>query len=606
MGLLNWKRYYPFLLWWSLVNRQTLRADLTAGLTGAVVALPQGVAFATIAGMPPQYGLYAAMIPAIVAALFGSSWHLVSGPTTAASLLLFSALSELAEPGTSDYVQLALTLTFMVGLIQLIMGGVGLGFLVTFISHSVIVGFTAGAAILIATNQLQHFFGVAIPAELPFHEILLHFIQQLGKAHGYTTLIGTVTLLAGVLAKVLLPRIPHLIVAMVAGSLAAAMLELAVEPGNAGLRTVGSLPATLPPLSSPEISFPALTALAPVALAVSLFALTEAVAIARSLALQSGQIIRGNQEFIGQGLSNLVGSFFSAYVATGSFNRSAVNFQTGAKTPLAAVFAGSLLIVVVIVVAPLGSHLPNAAMAGILLLVAWGLIDLTHIRRTLRASRADSVVLWVTFLATLFLELEFAILLGMFLSLVVYLARTSRPRVLVRVPDPKHPRRLFTSDPMLPECPQLKLVRIDGSLFFGAVDYVGERLRALQKEYPRQKHLLILARSINFVDVAGAELLAREARERRAMGGRLYLHQIKEATCETLIRGGYHDDIGPEHIFDSKYEAIAAIFQRLDKTICTRCDKRIFKECASIPPRTNAEPELALTGAQRSKNHVQH
>lgn len=577
------QKYYPFLQWWPLVNRDTLRSDLAAGLTGAVVVIPQGVAFATLAGMPAQYGLYAAMIPAIVAALFGSSRHLVSGPTTAASLLLFSVLSTLAVPGSTEYVQVALTLTLMVGLIQLAMGIARLGFIVTFISHSVIVGFTAGAAILIASNQLKHFFGIEIPSGLPLYEVLAVLSASIDQIHPHTTAVGVTTLAAGILTKLLFPRIPYMIAAMVIGSLLAVALGHTFERAAADIHMVGALPASLPPLSSPSLSFSTMTTLAPAALAVSLFALTEAVAIARSLAMRSGQIINGNQEFIGQGLSNIVGSFCSAYVATGSFNRSAVNYQAGAKTPLAAVFAGGLLMILVLLVAPLAIYLPNAAVAAILFLVAWGLIDIQHIRRTLRVSRADSIVLAATFFATLFLELEFAILLGMFLSLGVYLSRTSRPRVLVRVPDPRHPRRLFTSDPSLPECPQLKLVRIDGSLFFGAVDYVAERLRALAKEHPEQKHLLILARSINFVDISGAELLAREARARRAMGGRLYLHQIKEATCETLRRGGYAEEIGPENIFDSKHVAIKSIFQQLDREICMRCDKRIFEECQSVP-----------------------
>ncbi|MGF1614718.1 MAG: SulP family inorganic anion transporter [Gammaproteobacteria bacterium] len=577
-------RLLPFLAWRTGLNRQIVRADLVAGATGAIVVLPQGVAFAAIAGMPPQYGLYAAMVPAIVAALFGSSRHLVSGPTTAASLVLFSVLSALAEPGTSEYIRLALTLTFMVGMVELAMGLARLGFLTTFISHSVVIGFTAGAAILIASNQLTHFLGLQIPSGLHFYETLFYAFQHLADIQPYVMVVGVSTLITGIVFKRYLPRVPYLLAALIAGSLAATWLNEMLGQAVTHIETVGALPATLPPLSAPDFSLSTMKALAPAVLAVTLFALTEAVSISRSLAVRSGQVINGSQEFIGQGLSNIVGSFFSAYVATGSFNRSAVNYESGAKTSLAAVFAGALLVLVVILVAPLLGYLPHAAMAGILFLVAWGLIDIHHIRRTLLASRGDSVVLGATFFGTLFLELEFAILLGVMLSLVVYLARTSRPSIRVRVPNPRDPRRQFTSDPTLPECPQLKLVRIDGSLFFGAVDYVRERLRRLARENPEQKHLLILARSINFVDVAGAELLAEEAKERRAMGGRLYLHQVKEVTCETLKRGGYREEIGPENVFASKHEAIATIFTRLDKAICARCDKRIFTECASVVP----------------------
>jgi len=211
-------RLFPFLAWRERVTPESLRADLVAGLTGAVVALPQGVAFALIAGMPPEYGLYAGMVPAIVAALWGSSWHLVSGPTTAASVVLFSALSALAEPGTAEYVRLALTLTFMVGLVQLAMGLARLGTLVNFISHSVIVGFTAGAALLIATKQIKNFFGLAMPRGLHFHEILLRFGQQLGEINPYATAVGVATLATGLLVRRRWPRLPYMLVAMVVGS----------------------------------------------------------------------------------------------------------------------------------------------------------------------------------------------------------------------------------------------------------------------------------------------------------------------------------------------------------------------------------------------------
>jgi len=282
-------------------------------------------------------------------------------------------------------------------------------------------------------------------------------------------------------------------------------------------------------------------------------------------------------------LSNIVGSFFSGYVATGSFNRSGLNFQAGAKTPLAAVFAGGLLIVLVILVAPLAAYLPNAAMAGILFLVAWGLIDFRHIAKILRTSRVESVIMGTTFFATLFLELEFAILLGVILSLVMYLNRTSHPRILSRVPDPRHDERPFVTDPVLPECPQLKIVRIDGSLYFGAVNHVRERLQEMQCENPEQKHLLVVASGINFIDMAGAEFLAHLAREQEEAGGRLYLYDIKEGICTHFRLTGYLFDIGTDYIYDSKAEAIAGIFAKLDREICTRCSKRIFLECRTVP-----------------------
>lgn len=577
-------RLLPFIRWWGHVNPKTFRSDLTAGLTGAIVVLPQGVAFATIAGMPPEYGLYAGMIPAIIAALFGSSWHLVSGPTTAASIVLFSALSAFAEPGSAEYVKLALTLTIMVGVIQLVMGLAKMGTLVNFISHSVVIGFTAGAAILIASNQIKHFFGIDIPRGGHVHNILASLFSQFSDINPYVTIVGFVTLFSGIAIKKFLPRIPYMIVAMVAGSVLSVLLSAIFGKDHTGIVTVGALPATLPPLSAPDFSLETIKQLAPAALAATLFALTEAVSIARALAVRSGQHLDGNQEFIGQGLSNVAGSFFSGYVATGSFNRSGLNYQAGAKTPLAAVFAGGLLMVIVVMVAPLAVYLPNAAMAGILFLVAWGLIDFHHIAKILKTSRSETIILSTTFFATLFLELEFAILLGVMLSLALYLNRTSRPRVLPRVPDPRQDRRKFITDSSLPECPQFKIIRVDGSLFFGAVNHVQEVIRSYEQQNPEQKHLGVVASGINFVDIAGAEFLAQEAAKRRKMGGGLYLIRVKEGVCEPFRRGGYLDEIGDENMFRGKTVAIASIFDRLDRDICSTCTKRIFRECQSLPP----------------------
>jgi SulP family sulfate permease len=319
--------------------------------------------------------------------------------------------------------------------------------------------------------------------------------------------------------------------------------------------------------------------LAPSALAVTLFALTEAVSIGRSLAARGGYRINGNQEFIGQGLSNLAGSFFSGYVATGSFNRSGVNFQAGAKTPLAAMFAGLLLMIIVLFVAPLAIYLPKAAMAGILFLVAWGLIDFKEMKHILHSSYRETAVLAITFFGALFLELEFAIFAGVLLSLILYLERVSKPTIKSRVPDPRMYKRGFTSDPDLPECPQVKFLRIDGSLFFGSANHVQETFDRYRVAYPTQKHLAILANGINFVDLQGGEALVEEAHRRKADGGDLYMVNVKEGLWDSLERCGCLDAAGGRNIFQSKTAAVKAIYSKLDKSICTTCEKRIFREC---------------------------
>lgn len=576
-------RVFPFLTWWPSVGAGSLRADFMAGLTGSIVVLPQGVAFATIAGMPPEYGLYAGMVPAIIAALFGSSMHLVSGPTTAASIVLFSSLSMYALPGTADYVTLALTLTLMVGVIELVLGLARMGALVNFISHSVIVGFTAGAAILIASKQLKNFFGVDIPRGGHLHDVLIYFWGQLSNINPYVTAVAVVTLLSGILIRRWAPKMPYMIIAMLAGSLVAVLLNRWFGEAVTNIGTVGALPSTLPPLSAPDVSLATIKNLAPAALAVTLFALTEAVSIGRSLAMRSGQRINGSQEFIGQGLSNIAGSFFSGYVATGSFNRSGLNYQAGARTPLAAVFAGLLLMGVVVLVAPLAAWLPNAAMAGVLFLVAWGLIDFHEIRHILKGSRRETGIMGVTFFGALFLDLELAIFAGVILSLILYLERVSKPRIVTRAPDPRLPKHAFSSDPDLPQCPQLHFLRIDGSLFFGSVDHVQEAFARLEDTAPEQKHLAIVSKGINFADLAGGDVLVKEAMKRKARGGNLYLVDVKQGLWESLEKCECIDDMGLNNVFQTKTAAITGIFQKLDKEICHQCTQRIFRECSLIP-----------------------
>jgi SulP family sulfate permease len=550
-----------------------------AGFTGALVALPQGVAFATIAGMPPEYGLYAGMIPAVIAALFGSSWHLVSGPTTAASIVLFSVLSPHAEPGSAQYVSLALTLTFLVGIIQIGMGLGKLGSLVNFISHSVVTGFTAGAAILIATNQVKHFTGLTIPRGSSFTVTWETVFTHVNDIQTGIFITGLVTLLLGILVKRFLPKLPYMIVAMLGGS-AVGMALVAFK--GFSLPTVGALPASLPPLSAPALDAESIRAIASGVVAVTLLALTEAVSIARALAARSGQHVDGNQEFIGQGMSNLAGAFFSGYVATGSFNRSGVNFAAGAKTPVAAMLAGIFLLVLVLFVAPWAQYLPNAAMAGILFLVAWGLIDFDEIIHTLKTSRQESFILVATFASTLFLALEEAIIIGVLMSLAIYLSRTAKPQVRVRAPNPYDKKRKFTDAANATECPQLRFIRIDGSIYFGAVSHLREEIAAQDKKTPTQKHLTIVAHGINFIDKEGADFLAEEAERRRDMGGSLSLIRVKDTVQEQMAESGTLKAVGGAYMFDSKTEAVHELFLRLDHAQCQTCKARIFKECAGI------------------------
>jgi len=566
---------FPFLTWWDRVNRRSLMADFLAGLTGAVIVLPQGVAFAMIAGLPPEYGLYTAMVTSVVAALFGSSWHMVSGPATAISIVVFSAVSKHAVPGSSEFIQLAFVLTFLAGAYQFVLGVARMGTLVNFVSHTVIIGFTAGAAILIATSQVRHVLGIDLPPGESFLHTWVNVFQRLGMTQRNSLMVGLLTLLMAAIGKKWIPKWPYLLMALFMGS----GLSVLLGGKAAGILYVQEIPGQLPPLSLPELSMANIRKLASDAFAIALLGLIEAVAIARAIATQTQQRIDGNQEFIGQGLSNLIGSFFSSYAGSGSFTRSGINYTAGAQTPLSTIFAAIFLALILLLVAPLTGYLPIAAMGGIILFVAYNLVDVDYIRQIFKAGPTEIAVLLVTFFATLFLELEFAIYFGVLLSLVFYLQRTSKPKVVVMAPNPDDPKRKFTNLARmeLPECPQMQVIRIDGSLFFGAVSHVVNELDTLKDE--EKPYTLLIAQGINFVDIAGAALLVQEAQKHRKLGGDLFIAGLKKYVVEYLAKSGFLEQLGEDHFFASKYEAIAKIYPQLNPRVCEGCEVRIFQEC---------------------------
>ena len=574
-----WVKMFPFLHWIARANRRSLKADLLAGLTGAFIVLPQGVSFAMIAGLPAEYGLYTALIPPVIAALFGSSMHLVSGPTTALSLIVFSTLSPIASPGSADYIRLAFTLAFLAGIFQLAFGLARLGTLINFVSHSVIVGFTAGAAGLIATGQLKYALGVPIPAGASFWSSWMFILQSPSHINFYELTVALVTLICAALLKTLRPRWPGLLIALIIGSL----VSLGLGGESNGVRLLGSLPAQLPPLSSPDFTMDTIRLLAPGALAIALLGLIEALSIARSITTRSHQHIDGNQEFIGQGLSNIVGSFFSSYASSGSFTRSGVNYDAGARSPLASILSALFLAGIILLIAPLTAWLPLPAIGGVVLVVAFKLIDLQHIREIFKSSRGETLVLLTTFLGTLFFQIEFAIYTGVLLSLAIYLTRTSHPQVTELAPDPSDARRRLgeVKEHGLAECPQLKMVRINGTLFFGAANHVSEVIEAVDADDPR--HLLIIGHGINFIDVSGAMLLVQESQRRLKLGKRLYLCRINSDVYQFLEHGEFIQHIGRDRFYTTEYDAIASIFPSLDLQVCRNCTARIFKECQSIP-----------------------
>ena len=357
------------------------------------------------------------------------------------------------------------------------------------------------------------------------------------------------------------PKAPHLLLSLIIGSLVAALAGGTLH----GISFVGKIPAHLPPLSAPDFSLSTIKMLAPEAFAVALLGLIEAVSISRSIASKSHQRIDGNQEFIGQGLSNMVGSMFSSYAGSGSFTRSGINYASGAKSPLSAIFAAMILMVIILLIAPLAAYLPVAAMGGVILLVAYNLIDFEQIKHVLESSKAETAILLTTFFATLFLELEFAIYLGVLLSLVIFLARTSTPEITTLAPDldrryDKHTLTDVETKP-LTQCPRLKVLRIDMSIYFGSVNHIQNKIYEIT-EKEGIFDILIIGEGINLIDLTGAEMLLHEAERLDEKGGGLYFACLKPQVYYAISRTHLINEIGNNHFFDDKREALTKL-QRL-------------------------------------------
>ena len=613
-----WQRLFGD--WTPTVTPATVRADALAGLLGAVLVLPQGIAFATLAGLPPQYGLYTAVIPCIVAALFGSSWHVMSGPTNANSLALFAMLSPLALAFTPAYVQLALAVTLMVGVMQFLIGVLRLGSLANFISPAALFGFTSGAAVLIAVFALPDWLGLPPATERSASGVLRHVAQQLGQIDRSALLVGATTVGAAWAVRHLRPGWPFMLIGLAAATLLAAATGMPVRTIGA----VGQITTPWPQFVLPQISWASVSELLGLAFALTIVALGQSISIAKAVAAKSGQRIDANREFRGQGLSNIVGGFFSCYVSCGSMNRSMPNLQAGARTPLAAVFSALLLLALVAVSSDLLAKIPMAALAGLLLLVSMSLFDAPRWRELFTLSRAEFAVALATLIATLTIRLEMAILLGTLLSLMTFLYRTSKPAMRTMGFDSTSDRRQFVvlndnptpdgrseglppASPAppgtgvlskatsvgahhLPECPQLKLLRMEGEVYFGATQHVADKLHALRHVANPQKHLLVMGKSMNFIDLAGAELWEQELNARRAMGGDLYFHRPRPEVIAMWQTTGFTRLLGPEHQFPDKRAAIATIFTKLDPQICSTCTARIFWECTSVPQHPQSSP----------------
>ena len=560
-------------------DRTDLRPDLLAGLTVAVVMLPQAMGYALIAGLPVRTGLYTAIVASVVSALWGSSNQLQTGPTNTISLLVLSTLLGVAEPGSPEYLAAAGLLAVMVGAFHLMMGFARLGVLVNFVSHSMVVGFSAGAGILIAFHQAKDLLRISIPPSPNLWDTIPSLISRLPETHVPSLALGIGTLLTILVARRLNPRIPSLLVGMVGAAGVVGLLGLEAR----GIEVVGELPRRLPPLTdfSPIDPQFALNLLAG-SLAVAAIGLVEAVSIARTVSTQTGQRLDSNQEFIGQGLANIASGLFSGYVCAGSFTRSALNHRAGARTRLSSIFAAVFVLAGVVLLAPLAAYVPLAALAGALIFTGLNLIDRKEVARIWQANKSDRTIMTLTMAATLLTPLRIAVVVGIGTSLLYYLLKTTTPRVREVKMDDDY--RYFTPRPDQPACPQLGVVEILGDLYFGAVSHIEDRIEALRTEHPRQRFLLLRMYTVENCDISGIHALESIVQTYRDGGGDVHFVHVQKPVLELMKTSNFYDFVGEDHFLHPDHDIDYLFHRVIDPAICIyECPVRAFGPCQNLP-----------------------
>lgn len=551
------KNYIPILNWLPTYNKSQLKGDLIAGLTVGIMLIPQGMAYAMIAGLPPIYGLYASIAPLIIYAIFGTSRQLAVGPVAMVSLLVAAGVSVIAQGDLQTYINLAITLALMVGVIQFLLGVFQLGFLVNFLSHPVISGFTSAAALIIGLSQLKHLIGVDLERSHHVHEIVLNTIERASEIHWSTFAIGTGGIVLILLAKKYAKKIPGPLLAVVFGILITAGLGLDAQ----GVKIVKDIPTGLPSLVIPSIDWVNIQKLFPIALTISLVGFMESIAVAKAIqAKHRDYKVVPNQELIGLGLANIGGSFFQSYPTTGGFSRTAVNDQSGAKTGMASIISAVLIALTLLFLTPLFYYLPKAILASVIMVAVFGLIDIKEAKHLWHADRRDFWMLIVTFVSTLALGIEQGILIGVILSLMMVIYQTTKPHValLGKLPNEPHYKNLDRF-PHLINREEILIYRFDARLYFANTNHFKETIEtAIINKGNALRLLIIDADSINSIDSSGVHAIEEIIALCKERNIELFLVGVKGPVRDVFHKTNLFEKIGEEHFFMRIQHAVDA------------------------------------------------
>lgn len=544
---MNLRSLFPLFSSFDTYSKTDFKGDLVAGLTVGVMLIPQGMAYAMIAGLPPIYGLYAAIVPLVLYAILGTSRQLAVGPVAMVALLVAAGVSTMAEVGSEQYIALAITLALLVGIIQFLMGVLKLGFLVKFLSHPVISGFTSAAALIIGINQIKHLVGINLKGE-HIHQILIETIRSIHAIHWLTLAIGFFAILILFSIKRFKVPVPGALAVVFLGVLSVWLFGWADQ----GVKIIGEIPKGLPSFALPVLNLALLQQLLPIAFTIAFIGFMESIAVAKAIQTKHGNYkVIPNQELIALGIANIGGAFFQAFPTTGGFSRTAVNDQAGAKTGLASIISAGLIVLTLLFLTPLFYYLPKAVLAAVIIMAVIGLVDLKAAKRLWKTDRSDFWMLLSTFVVTLAIGIEEGILTGVVLSLGMVIYRTSEPHyaVLGKIPGKPHYRNLARFDD-LEDRKEGLIIRFDARLYFANASFFEETIDGLIRErLPLLKFFILDADSINGIDSSGIHALEQvyETCEKHHIN--FYVVGLKGPVRDQFNRSGLYQKIGEDHFF---------------------------------------------------------
>lgn len=543
--------------WLQAYGRLDFRGDVLAGLVVAVMLVPQAMAYAMLAGLPPVYGLYAATLPLVAYALLGTSRQLAVGPVAIISLLVADAGAGLVSAGAdgATIAGLAALLALLVGAIQVVLGLCRAGFLVNFVSHAVVSGFTSAGAIMIGLSQLQHLLGVKMAGGHSALALLAEAVRKAGGAHGLTLAIGLTATAVLLLARRRRWRFPATLPVIAASILLVWWFDLEEQ----GVRAVGAVPGGLPVWRLPTFSLGNLRSLLPSALAIVFIGVMESIAVAKWIATREKYRIDANRELVGLGLANVVAGLFSGYPVTGGFSRTAVNYQAGARTPLAAVFTAALVLLTLLFLTPLFTHLPNAVLAAIIMVAVIGLIDFREARHLFTVKKADGLIFVVTFLVTLSLGMDKGLLTGIVFSLALFIQRSARPHLAVLGRVGEHEFRDLSRYPNAAVDPAVIMLRVDSSLYFANAGFVEDRIRARLVQQPSARWVVMDMSGVNDIDGVAVSMLTDLMRDTKSAGVQFLFCGMKAAVRDIVERAGWKELLGDRMYHVTLSQALVAL-----------------------------------------------